>query len=565
MRRATTRAHGWARLWWGAVTGGQYLTWWTLLATFIVAQTLLGPYASTDSPDETAATLGVSALVWAVLVLLMLPVAWGERRIPSRAGRGALVLAALVAASAVRPFLNDALLELLLHESSPGGYPQRIATNLLTWLAITGVVAIATQRYAVILEGGRRLPRAMDALAVSRAEVEAFARRADAALLSAATDLRAERDLLLAGELDFDRVREYSDVVRSHSHLLQDLAGAERHTPAVPPASDAGQLRGAPVGTPPLPLSARLRPPAFLLVGVVYIVASVPYVLSAAGPVALLAATGLALVLTATADVVARRLVRVRRSGIRATLFVLTWTVVGALLAGVGALLLPDPGAVLLVALLGLPAFAALSAVCTDALHRSTVQTRRLTDALRTLPGRLAVTEKTVRERLLHASHVLHGRVQARCVVFAAYIDDDEPTSAEISAFRDGIDAALDDALATRDDDDGSDLVGLVAAWTDVVEVSSAIDPDAEAAIADPRIARRVAAIVTEGLVNAVKHSAARTAELQIETIDDGLRVRLAAPGEIVPHIADGRGLASVGGRLSQEDRDVVLEAVVRA
>ncbi|MCT9819015.1 hypothetical protein N3K63_01805 [Microbacterium sp. W1N] len=561
MQRATTRGWSWGRIWWGAVSSGRYLTWWTLLATGIVAQTLLGPYAGADTAADTVGAFVVSTLVWAVLAVALLPVAAAERRMPSRAARGAVVVTALALASAVRPFLNDALLWVLLGEPTTAGWVQRVATNLLAWFAITGAVAIATERYAALRDGGQRLRAAMDALAVSRAEIAAFERATGAALAEAAAQLRARRDALLAGDLDFDRVRAYSDVVRAQSHRLQDLSRADRHGFAGAPHRTAA---AAPTTRDRVPVFARLRPPPLLTVGAIYAVAAAPFVLSVGGPLVLIVAIVLALLVCLGADLITRRFVRVRPPVARGILFLLTWTLAGATMTTVGMIVLPQSGAALIVPVAGFPALAALCAVCTDAVHRSTVQTQRLTYALRTVPRGLAATEASVRERLRHAADLLHGRVQARCVVFAAYIDEAEPTEVEIDAFRSGIDAALDAAVSAQVDDADSDLAGLLAAWTDVVEVASDIDARAEEVIADPVVARRVAAIVSEGLVNAVKHSAARTAELQIEPVDSGVRVRLAAPGEIVPHRTDGRGLASVGGRLTQRDRDVVLEAVVR-
>jgi len=85
----------------------------------------------------------------------------------------------------------------------------------------------------------------------------------------------------------------------------------------------------------------------------------------------------------------------------------------------------------------------------------------------------------------------------------------------------------------------------------------------------DPLVSVQVVAVVAEGLVNAVKHAAERTAVIEVHGDDDGaLTVRVRSPGQLhIDPARSGLGIAALGpaARVFQRGDEVVLEASVRA
>jgi hypothetical protein len=553
-------------VWWATVSSGRFFTRWSAAVSLIVSVTILGAYVGIDHAREYVPALGISALAWVLLVLAVLPVAYAERRLRTPRARGALVLTTIVVGGTVRPFLNDGLSLLLLPDPTIGGWPQRIITNILVWILLLSLVAIATVGYASTEAVNERLRGALAALAVADRRADAFERDARASLTDRIALVRARLAELTAGTPGFDDIRAFSEVVRTASHDLEDCATVDLATVRVDTAP------GPPPVVPHRRFLTRLRPPPSFSVPLVYLAGSTPYMLQSAPWPLLLVAVVLALGLGRAADLVTRRAAR-RPPQRRGAILVIAWTVVGVVFAAAALWLLPIAGTVALVPLLGFPGIAVIAALCADAVHRSVVQSRLLTRALADEAGALSVRTTRTREMLRTAATEMHGHVQGRCVVFAAALEDRPATPEEAEDFRTRILSALDEVLTppTTAARNKNEIGDMVAAWSHVLEIRTDIEPRAQSALtADCRVAREVADAASEGFVNAVKHSGARHAELSVRAVESGtvpaLRVEVVSPGTLGTTIGPaGRGVAHLGAgaRVYQRGDDVVLDAMV--
>ncbi|MCC4909171.1 hypothetical protein [Microbacterium sp. cx-59] len=551
-------------VWWATLSSGRFFTWWSAAVSLVVSVTILGAYSGIDLAREYVPALGISVLSWSLLVLGMLPIAYEERRMRTPLARGLLVLSAIVVVSGIRPLLNDALALLLLPDPTVGGWPQRIATNLLVWMLLLSLVAVATVGYSTTEAVNQRLRRALAALAVADRRADAFARESRVALADRIGLIRLELAALTADAPGFDDVRRFSEVVRAASHDLEDRAGIElaelRVDTAPAPAAPRAHR----------PFLTRLRPPPTLSVPIAYLMCSLPYMLQVAPWYLILIAAVLAIALGRVADVVSRRPVR-RSAQTRGAVLLAAWLVVGVAITAAGLWLLPAAGVTALVPLIAFPGVAVVAALCTDAVHRSRVRSRLLTRALADEAVSLTARTTRTREMLRTAAGELHGSVQGRCVVFAAALEDAAATPAEAADFRIRIEAALDAVLAPAvDSQPGVDEIGdMIAAWSHVLEIRAELDPEAVEALSTNRgVSQRVAAVASEGFVNAVKHAGARHAALSVRagTVDDRpvLQVEVVSRGVLAPGIGPlGRGVRHVGGEVSQRGDSVVLAATV--
>lgn len=554
-----------ARIWWDAVSSGRFFTGWTVLVALFVVLVVLPPFNDARDLGGFVLAQSVSLLSAALFFALMAPVAWAERRLRHRAARGVLVIASLVALSTARPLVNDLLAWQIAGLPVAGGWTARIATNAAVWFVLLSLVAVASVRYARSRESTRRLAAALRVLDEGRAQASRYRRESSLLRVALVADLRAGVDRLLAQHLDFDRVRAFSDEVRAASHALHDQAGLElrRVRPETGPSSVPALRSTSPF--------ARLRPPAPLFVGVLFLVGSAPFFFVSGGVGLVLVGAAVVLPATFAADVVTRRIGRRRPHAERGVLLVAVWVGVGALLTAVGLVVLPDAGPVSYIPVAALPVLAVICAVCAHALHRSTTQSRRLGRVLReSAEGAASVARKT-REPLTAAADLLHGRVQGRCVMLAAHVDEDEATDADIETFRVGVEAAFAEVLAVDASEPAvahDDIDEIISMWRRVLDVSYELAPDAASPLANPPIARRVAAVIGEGLVNAVKHASGRTVTVAIDLDDAALRVRVTTVGEL-DAVAEtsGRGVAALGDGVSlfEHDGRVVLEARIDA
>ncbi len=546
------------------MSSGRFFTPWSALVAVPVSAIVLAPYATVDTPLELLSAQFSGLLVAGILAVALLPVVLAERRIPSSTARGVLVLAALVAAAVARPFLNDALAVGAFGLGTDPAWSERIVTNVVAWVSVLSLVAVTEQLYVSSRTARTRLADALRTVTDEQRRAGRYERDTREFLTSEISALRTALAALVASPLDFERVRGFSDGVRSVSHRARDRAGLEL---ADISPDDAGPSAIETART----VFERLRPPAPGLVGVIFAAGSAPFALRTEGPVfaAVLIVGVLALCLAV--DRLTRGIACRSSAPRRGRRLVGLWLGAGIVVAAAAAGVVGLPSFIPVIPAIALPGIAIVAALCAEAIHRGRVETRRLGRALQALVRSAADQTSSTRQDLAHASDVLHSRVQSTCVILAARVDDEIATPGDIRDFELAISAGLTDALGARRPGAAraADLAETVAIWRPVLTVSSAVDPAATVAMSDALVTTRVVAVVAEGLVNAVKHAAARSADIEVRGAADGasLSVRVRTPGRLRSDAgaATGLGLAGLGpsARVFQNGRDVVLEASV--
>ena len=106
----------------------------------------------------------------------------------------------------------------------------------------------------------------------------------------------------------------------------------------------------------------------------------------------------------------------------------------------------------------------------------------------------------------------------------------------------------------------------ILGAWGAVLEVTVKTSDGAAIAMMDADIARQVVEVVNEALVNAVKHSGARSAVVDLDVADDGrMRVRAISNGRLREQAsrAEGLGTRGVDVTVTQSGDDVVFDALL--
>ncbi|APF35136.1 hypothetical protein [Microbacterium paludicola] len=538
--------------WWSAVSGGGFYTRWSAAVSLLVAGIFSVPSVGGVGIEAYLRGAAVAALGWAVLAALLVPVAVAERRMSSRAGRGALVLGALLVVATMRSFVNDAISSALFGIVPSGPMPSRIATNLVTAVALLSIVAVITSRHAASRAAADRLRAALARVASAEARRQRIAAEAREALVSGIAMLRRSRERMLDGPVDFEAVRAFSEDVRGLSHRVDRLLRSyDDDGPLEPPLPDDADA----------PLSMRLVAPPWLSVAPLYALACFPYAVAAGG-----AGVGLAgLVGGILVDLVAGVAVRRWARPPRPAAFVAVWTAAGAGMSVVTYLFLPRIGVLGLVPVLAVPVVAVLVGLCRDALSRAGADERRAAGGLAEVAREAAEVDESAPVR--RGVDVLHGRAQGACVVFAARVDERAPTPDEVADFRSRTEAAFRAILHAGSDErmpPGESLDRLIEAWAPAVAVTQRIDDAVRMRLRDPETAERVVSVVTEALVNAVKHSGARRAQVVARVTGSGsLLLRVASPGRLAPR--PGRGLGTIGRRVFQDGGDVVLETVLPA
>lgn len=540
---------------WEAAVSGRFFTRWSALVSLLVAVTLLVPVVP-DGATGYAQGMLASFVAWCVLAVPVLVVAALERRLAERTVRGILVTGVIVAVAVARPFLNEAALHALFGRGSQGDFPARVATNVLVAVLLFSLVGVTTTQYQRARDSIARLDAALARSDATRRALEADGAEARALVGTAVADLRAARDEMLAGTVDFDTVSDYSDRVRTASHRFDSLAKAP--TPA-PPATT-----GTPVVRRARPVSA-LRPTPVLLVGAIYVLACIPFILSTGSLATLVIAIASSALMDAAATLILRTAAR-PDGRVRVITLIATWFAAGAFATGVATWLVPGLGLVLFVPLFAVPAMATVVAFAIDARHRARDDESDSTAALARQADALAGLRARTRAPLRHAASTLHGRVQGRCVIFAALVDDAPPSAAQIDGFRAETDRALDDVLRADGAADAActgELDRVIDGWQPLLQLDTRIDAALASALARTGAAPLVGEVVNEALVNAVKHSGARAARIEITQEVAGIvRVRVSSAGQLPRPIVPTR---SFGGHtlLYQDGADVVLESAL--
>ncbi|QCQ16121.1 hypothetical protein [Microbacterium sp. RG1] len=552
-----------------AVSGGAFLTRWSALLSFIVASTVSVPTIADATLQGYIAAVLVGALGWTALSIIVLPAAAAERRLTSPRVRALVVLTALIVAAIVRTPVNNAVSVLLWNTPTAGAWGPRTLTNVLTTLVVFGIVGVATTQFARRRLVAQRLAAALELMRGRLERAQERAIQTNELLVATVSELRAGRNAMLAGGVEFDTVRAYATQVRDASHRLAQLAEDAGPAPA-PPAADGNAV---PAGRPPW----ALIPTPWLVVALVYNIASLPFAFTAGPP----AVVGIGYLGVCLLDIVAGAVTRVPRlrgtipGSVRPGVFIVVW-----LLAGIGVALLtftlfPDVRMLSVVGVVAIPAAALTLSLCVDAMRRVRSAEYRSTRVLARVAQRVAASDARTSERLSRASNLLHGRVQGRCVILAAQADDGSPLTADTRVFRDQTDEAFDAILDPRSTPDGAptsgiagSVEGLLSAWSGVVTTALEVDAAGTRALTDPATAERAIDAVNEALVNAVKHSSARVAAVVISGMTDGrVHVRVSSRGALAASArrSAGLGTRSAGIAISQQGEEVVLESILPA
>lgn len=562
-----------AHVWWDAVTSGAFLSPAAVWISILIAVTVLAPFQHIDEVAGFAHVVFVGFLGWAALALLLVPVALAERRLRRPVHRGILVLTAVALAAGIRPFVNEAVY-VALYDGAPDfeGIGARIASNVFVWLAGLSIIAMTVRSIELTRGSRRRLSEAIAALTAGRRRLARFEAENREMLGPVITSLRRRRDEMLSGTIDFAAVREYSEEVRTASHRLEERAGLDLRAVEGDTGEHAIEAASRSAYT-------MLRPAPYLLTGFVFLVGAVPYAYQSNGPWAAVAAIVAGALVTLTADAVVRWLARGKAPARRGRILVAVWLAAGVAMTVVAWVILGQDDPTRFVPLLSLPIVAIALAACTDAIARAVDSAHRLEAVLSLVARTLTAKTASARRPLRNAAHVLHGRVQGRCVLLAAAADEWELTSEDVETFRRDTDAAFDSILAFIAEADSAalegtlqsaheDLFELVATWRTVLGVTSEISTEAAEALRESALSRRVATIVNEGFVNAIKHSEAKDVWLSIDLVDGALLVRTWSRGVLdrVPAVGPelrGIDVLGAGARIYQRDDAVVLEVPV--
>ena len=563
--RTSRRATGVAAAYWSAASSGRFFTWWSAAASFAVASIILVPVQDGGGAAAYGRSVVAAAIGWMILAFPVAGVAMLERRLSGALARGVLIMITLVAISVARTFVNSAVLSAMFGDVSTGPIVTRILTNLFAAFALFPVVAIITEGRRRTRAIAERLTAALDRLDAATAVAADRAREATAFVTRIEREVRAGRDATLAGTVDFDTVRAFSERVRSASHALEEQAASAERAPSVADVGAHVLAADTPsaVTLPPARRRAlRLAPTPFLWAGILYAVLCVPFVVSLSGNI--LGAT-VATAAIIVIDLVANAVLRTLPQRVLPAAFIIVWLLAGAGAAAIAHLLLPEHGPLMYVPAVALPAVAIVLALALDARRSVREEEERSTRELAKAAADFAVESARAPEQLRHAASMLHGRIQGRCVIFAALADEHPPTADDIARFRDETDTALDELLPAHDTPPSGGFDRMLAGWRPLMDLDTRIADAAASAIADAGDGSVFTEVVNEALVNAVKHSGARAARIEITMGDsDEMFVRVAAPGRLPRAVMQTR---SFTGRtlLFQDGDDVVLEAAVPA
>ncbi|MFJ6677514.1 hypothetical protein ACIQLK_00140 [Microbacterium sp. NPDC091382] len=559
-------------VWWDAVTSRAFFTRSALWISLIVSVSVMAPFQHFSGPAGYLHVVVVAVVGWAVLAAALLPAAVAERRIERAVPRGILILASVIIAATLRPFVNEGVYA-LLYSGAPdlSGMAARIVSNIVVWVAGLSIIAMTVQSIELTHGSRARLSVAIAALTDGRRRLARFESENRELLGALVSRLRRRREEMLSGMIDFAAVRDYSEEVRTASHELEARSGLDLRVIASVAAE-----RDLPA---PRSVLTMLRPTPYLLTGFVFLLGAVPYVHHLSGPWAAAGAILLAAPVTGLADLIIRRLARDASAARRGRVIVGVWIAAGVVMSLITHVFVGPENPTRFVPLISVPLVAVALAACTDAIARASDSAHRLEAVLALVARTLTAKTASARRPLRNAAHVLHGRVQGRCVLLAATADEWELTPDDITTFRRETDAAFDSIVAFIAEVDSAalegsvqsaheDLFELVATWRSVVGVESTISNAAANALADPVLSRRVATIVNEGFVNAIKHSVAKEVWVDIDVTGDALLVRTWSTGvldhaPVVGPQLRGISVLGAGARIYQRDDAVVLEVPV--
>ena len=570
-----------------ALASGRFISAWTIGASLLLSLTVMAPAVSGPAAQVFAAGF----LTWvcfaaALAVLGALERVCGRGAAPHRAARvrTTIVVVGVALIAAARPAVQDAWLR------SVGVTPPeewqllfRVATNVAVWVVVFTAIAIVVGALRSLRDTNALLRAAVAERADLDRRTAAFDAVARDSVHRAIGDVSRALTVFAASDhAGADDVRAFAvDEVRPASHALAELAHAPVLAPPPDPAdpgtaTDARDARDArdpadpSVARDPSDAAAsvtramRLRVPPRWAVAVLYAACVLPYALRATslleiGAGVLVAIGGAALIDGAS-----------RHRGIRhrEAVFVVGSIACAVLLALVALACGAPLGRALIAALVS--AVVALGvAACAGVLRALRVEQRRLSGVVATAQRAARAGTRPAREALDEAAELLHRDLQGRCAVFA--LEHSEPSPDEramlVAQLRDALDE-VGDVFARGRRVDPVSLDAIVATWGRVIDLSVSVSPRAQAAFdaGDPA-ARDAYDIVSEGVLNAVKHTGQRRADVAVDVVSTGagavLAVRVHSFGSLPAgaQLRPASRVASLGAVLSATPDGAVLEA----
>ncbi len=552
-----------------AVSGGGFLSTWALTASLCVSLTFMGPYFTPASGIGLLGLFVASALSWAVLAALLVPFALAERAQKVRSRRVVMLVIVVTLAAAARPWLIDVVLELLgLPTTSQELLLSRVATNAVVWWTVLIVIAMLRNQVRALRDLNCRLGEVVESM---RFDAEALARKARDArdeISKCQADLGRRLETLMQRDgigwcasevLAFSEgpVREWSRTLSSFSLVLD--GASEKRTPNQPET----QSRIVP------PSLCHLRVPPVGVVVLVYLVLALPYGIRELRPGLTLAILAVLAIFGILADWMPRSLLARWPARRQFLCFLLVWLVAGVITS---AMVVPAGAVPLYLAwfpVLVLPIVAIVCGWSAGLLHGLTAEGNRLESMIRQRRLQLVEGVAAPRDALRLAANLLHRDVQADCLLYAAG-DLDAAAQHELLS-RVSTRISKLSQVVDRAEDLGAGVVGIKAmvnAWSGVIDVRLTFDAAAlELIDCTPMLARHVGEVVTEGLVNTVKHADELVAKIDIRALATGagrvVLVEVSSPGTLSAGacIRADSAVGLLGGELVQEASGVRLSA----
>ncbi|MCI0157373.1 hypothetical protein KNO15_11785 [Leifsonia shinshuensis] len=549
-----------------AIADGRFITAWSLLASVPLSVMLMAPIAP---GGDLVRALGATSATWACFAAWLMLVAVGERGGRSRSARSAIVIAGVVASAALRPVLQDSWAHTFGLTTLPGWQlPLRSATNVVVWGAALGAIAIVQHMLGSLRATNARLRVVAKAIEGSRGRARSYEADATRAVRAAASELRNAVDAL-PSSVGADELKALASRFQARSRRLQEESADRADSVAAAERADASAPGHPYRHRHPHRMPFRL-PPVGVVTGL-YIVCLLPYALRSAGPAALLGGLAAVALGGLLLDSVPRRRTAIEH-GSSSTLFVRL-----ALVIGVGlSLLAAAQGTTPPLAALSAVAYAGCAVgagLCAGALHALRREQRRLSGAITTAQRTTRESTRDTRAGLRRTAELLHRDGQGACLL--ASLTSPAPTAGDIADLRVRLRAVIQRMPSTFASDSElpapdaeTALIGLADLWGHVIDLRLDLTDAARTALrTSPWTADEVYDVAAEGLLNAVKHSAERRAEIVVDIATTGagprLRVRVTSFGPAVgAQLRPGSHVRSLGARLLAQHDGAVLEAV---
>lgn len=544
---------------WRRVAGsGHFITWPVLPVTGLLAVTAMGPLVTDNRPEDVRPGELAAAATWLVFTAVIVAGAWLERILPTSRQRMVSVVGAVLLASVLRPFIQDAFM------TAWGGRPpdadqrgERMITNVVVWSVTISIIAVVVDAERTRRRVNQLLRQALRQLRTTRNRAAEFDRAAREEVERFTQELRAQL-ATWPGHDDLARIaRSFAtDRVRPCSHELAQLANAP-----LPPVRETSHAQ-----MPPDPRRPPLRLPPVGLVAVIYLLVFLPYACVRLAPREIVSSIVVLLVGGLLADVVPRRLPHRFIPRARPALFLFLTVAVGAAITLTSMVVGRRSGVPALGPLIAYPLFALVTSRCYAVMFSRKVAERRLNSAVAQASRSEHLSTAGARAALTTASDLLHRDLQAACVLLAY-----DPTDTS------GIDrakAVVDEVAAvfatTPEGPGWSAFTSLIRTWGRVVTIEDRVDATARDAIHDrPHAAADAYEVVAEGLLNAVKHAPKAPIRVVGRAVETGagssLRMQVISLGAVsgAPILRGDSAAARAGATLRQGPEGVVLEALI--